>query len=71
VKNLEALEVDIDTRLADVWARLSEGSIMATDDLMREQLGRALRVAYAHGYRDAHRDIAAGRPGELARANGY
>lgn len=63
------LQVDVDTRLADVWALAWD--VLNLNEENRDLVGALLRAAYAQGYRDANHEFDEGRAGELARANGY
>lgn len=64
--SLQALEVDVDTRLARVWAQ-----VWQADTIDRSVFASALRMAYAEGYVDALREDTAGRRCSLASAHGY
>jgi hypothetical protein len=68
-ERLDRLRVDIDTRLADVWA-VAWNALDLTDET-GGIVGALMRAAYGVGYRDAYQECEAGRPGELAVANGY
>lgn len=65
---MERVSIDIDTRLRELWALIWE--ICPPEDVSGK-LGDFLRAAYARGYADAMNEVKEGRPGELARANGY
>jgi hypothetical protein len=71
----QGLEIDVDTRLAELWALVWEpGTRIAgalEDDAVRDTFGHAIRAAYCQGYTDAIREVRDGRPGELARTHGY
>jgi len=58
----ELLELDIDSRLAEVWLMLWSGTALAG-----AELGPLLRLAYGRGYTDA---LTEGERGELCRAHG-
>jgi hypothetical protein len=69
------LQIDIDTRIADIWAlawhpRSALRPIM-DDDAQRDAFGVFLRTAYARAYCDALEEDSRGRRDELSRANGY
>jgi hypothetical protein len=73
---LRALEVDVDTRLADIWALAWEpdtliGELMDGNPRLAESVGKLMRAAYGAGYCQALDEVKQGRRGELARANGY
>ncbi len=68
-ERFERLQVDVDTRLAEVWAITWD--VLSLDDASAPVVGALLRAAYGVGYRDATKEFDEGRAGELARANGY
>ena len=70
---LERLTVDIDTRIADLWALAWSGVLARTldDEEVAGAVGAMVRAAYGLGYRDALQEDKEGRRDELARANGY
>jgi hypothetical protein len=71
-ERFERIKVDIDTRLSDVWRLLWDTELHAElDDDDRALIASLMRAAYGVGYRDAYQECEAGRPGELAVANGY
>lgn len=70
------LEVDVDTRIAELWAvawardsRLE--SLISTDADLAAAIGCLLRAAYGKGYCDALREVSAGRAAEIHRTHGY
>lgn len=72
----QGLEVDIDLRMADVWALVFEpgnplGEAVGEDETLRAALGAFLRCAYGKGYTDALHEETAGRRGELPASHGY
>lgn len=75
VEQLLELALDIDVRLADIWATILEcepelGDVLEDDEL-RSTFASLLRVAYGRGYLDALNEDTAGNRGELTRAHGY
>lgn len=58
---VELLELDVDVRLAALWAELAR-----FDELTLEVVAAFLRAAYAQGYCDV---LAEDVPGELCRAH--
>lgn len=74
-ERLQALEVDVDTRLADLWAMAWDEDTKIADALEDEDVARAVghmvRAAYGRGYCDALEEERQGRRGELATAHGY
>jgi len=60
---IELLELDIDVRLADLWAEASEVS-----DWSLEVVAAFMRAAYGKGYCDA---LTEDLPGSLCREHGY
>jgi hypothetical protein len=75
-ERLQALEVDIDTRLLNLWATALEpdGRLhkwLDDDEELREVLGAHLRAAYGKGYCDALLEDANGRRSELSLAHGF
>jgi hypothetical protein len=59
--SVELLELDVDVRLAALWAELAR-----FDELTLEVVAAFLRAAYAQGYCDV---LAEAVPGELCRAH--
>ena len=57
---LQALEVDIDTRLAALWLAIGE-PLEEADPELRKVIGDALRCAYGQGYTDALREPTRGQ----------
>jgi len=71
-ERFERLAVDIDTRLSELWASFWDTELHAgLDDDDRALVASLMRAAYGLGYADYHRELEAGCPAELARANGY
>ena len=60
---IELLELDIDVRLADLWAEASE-----VNEWSLEVVAAFMRAAYGKGYCDA---LTEDDPGELCREHGY
>lgn len=76
LERVQRLEIDIDTRIMDLWATAyEEGSHIApkleADPELREMFGTFLRAAYGKGYTDALVEDADGRRSELQREHGY
>lgn len=74
--DLEALNVDIDTRLTELWLELTrpDGYVMEAiggDLQLRSIFATALRIAYGRGYIDALNEDGDGRRAELHRTHGY
>lgn len=71
----QGLEIDIDTRLADIWATVwAENGVLAPvmdDEVMLRAFASCLRAAYGVGYVHALREERAGRRAELALLYGY
>jgi hypothetical protein len=61
---LDLLELDLDTRLHNLWAELADFD----ERLSHEQVATFIRCAYGEGYRDA---LTEDVPGSLYRDNGY
>jgi hypothetical protein len=61
VSAVELLQLDVDVRLAGLWAELAR-----FDELTLEVVAAFLRAAYAQGYCDV---LAEENPGELCRAH--
>jgi hypothetical protein len=74
-ERLQGLQVDVDTRIAELWTILwDDRAVLASvmqDDTERDSLGALLRAAYSMGYMDALKEDALGFRGELAKAHGY
>ncbi len=60
---IELLELDIDLRLADLWAEAAE-----VDEWSIEVVAALMRAAYGKGYCDA---LIEDEPGSLCRDHGY
>lgn len=73
-QRVQALTIDIDTRLSELWATAWEPD-SPLEDLLRASedaptlFGHFLRAAYGRGYCDRSREL--GESGELHRAHGY
>lgn len=72
----ERLAVDIDTRIADIWALAWDrdtliGYLMDGNDDLAESVGLLMRAAYGKGYCDAFAERRNGGRSELARVHGY
>lgn len=71
----QALAVDVDARLVDVWAVIWGAPFvfgpLLDDEERSSSFASCLRTAYAQGYQDALHEDSAGRRGELCRAHGY
>lgn len=70
------IEVDVDTRLAELWAMVWDPAYgvdekLQADEHLRGQVAGFLRAAYGIGYAHALREDKAGRRSELHRAHGY
>jgi hypothetical protein len=75
-KDTTPLEVDVDVRLAALWALVWErdtalAQAMDEDQDLADAVGSALRAAYGRGYCDALQEEREGRRAELATAHGY
>ena len=60
---IELLELDIDLRLADLWAEAAE-----VDEWSLDVVAALMRAAYGKGYCDA---LTEDEPGSLCRDHGY
>jgi hypothetical protein len=60
---IELLELDIDTRITDLWKEAVE-----VEEWTLETVAAFMRAAYGKGYTDA---LTEPEPGELTRAHGY
>ena len=60
---IELLELDIDVRLADLWAEMAE-----VNDWSLDVVAAFMRAAYGKGYCDA---LIEDDPGSLCRDHGY
>lgn len=60
---IELLELDIDLRLADLWAEAA-----AVDEWSLDVVAALMRAAYGKGYCEA---LTEDRPGSLCRDHGY
>lgn len=72
----DRLSVDVDTRLADIWAMAWDretliGVLMDDNPLLAESVGKLMRAAYGAGYCHALQEDHEGRRGELGRTHGY
>ena len=65
-QRLDKLELDIDIRLRDLWAKLDADPNMT--DEQKKLISSYFRAAYGHGYSDALIDE---EPGQLHKENGY
>lgn len=67
VERIDLLELDIDTRLADLWQCLWEDwPKIANDPDLRSAMAVFMRAAYGRGYIDSMKD-----KGKLCTTHGY
>jgi hypothetical protein len=67
IKRIDRLELDIDTRIGELWAVMWEDFPDLVDDAeTRKTVAVFMRAAYGRGYMDALKD-----KGELCREHGY
>ncbi len=60
------LAVDVDTRIADVWALVWASTFyQSLEEHLQQDVARIIRGTYLMGYRDALLEVEAGTPGEL------
>ena len=63
LENLQRLELDVDTRLLDLWAEVD-----LVEEWNLEVVGHFLRAAYGAGYTQALTEV---ERGKLCRDHGY
>lgn len=69
--NLEALQVDVDTRTLELWELFWGSELDQDNSMVQRQFGAFLRAAYIRGYNDRARELGVTSPGRLATDNDY
>lgn len=62
----DQLEIDLDTRIADLWQAMGE-----IEEWNEDAIGSFMRAAYGRGYCDALKEVKEGKPEQLLIENGY